>query len=160
MSMARRLRFLRALRRLIYVQRPRRELLIEAALWLLISRLALTLIPFPRLAQRVGTLVSPTDTRTLQASAQGPRANALLAEEIGWAVTRAAYYLPFKAACLPQALAARFMLKRRRIQSVLHFGVAKGEAKSLDAHAWLEAEGVEVTGYPVVERYAQIGCFV
>jgi len=32
--------------------------------------------------------------------------------------------------------------------------------KPLDAHAWLDAAGVEVTGYPVAEGFAEIACFV
>jgi hypothetical protein len=32
--------------------------------------------------------------------------------------------------------------------------------KPLDAHAWLDAAGVEVTGYPVAENFAEIACFV
>jgi hypothetical protein len=35
-----------------------------------------------------------------------------------------------------------------------------GETKPLDAHAWLDAAGVEVTGYPVPGRFAEIACFV
>ncbi|MGC2124057.1 MAG: lasso peptide biosynthesis B2 protein, partial [Xanthobacteraceae bacterium] len=86
--------------------------------------------------------------------------HARLAEEIGWAVTRAARYVPFRAVCLPQAMAARVMLKRRGVASVMHFGAAKGTEKPLDAHAWLDAAGVEVTGYPVAKNFAEIACFV
>ena len=68
-------------------------------------------------------------------------------------MTRAARYVPFKAVCLPQAMAARVMLKRRGVESVMHFGAAKGTEKPLDAHAWLDAAGVEVTGYPVAEEF-------
>ena len=75
-------------------------------------------------------------------------------------MTRAARYVPFKAVCLPQAMAARVMLKRRGVKSVMHFGAAKGTDKPLDAHAWLDAAGVEVTGYPVAENFAEIACFV
>jgi hypothetical protein len=52
------------------------------------------------------------------------------------------------------------MLKRRGVASVMHFGAAKGEMKPLDAHAWLDAAGVEVTGYPVAKNFAEIACFV
>ena len=82
------------------------------------------------------------------------------AEEVGWAVTRAARHVPFRAVCLPQAMAARVMLKRRGVASVMHFGAAKGEVKPLDAHAWLDAAGVEVTGYPVARNFSEIACFV
>jgi hypothetical protein len=47
-----------------------------------------------------------------------------VAREIGWAVTTGARHVPFRAVCLPQALAARMMLKRRRVPSVIHFGAA------------------------------------
>jgi len=68
--------------------------------------------------------------------------------------------VPFNAVCLPQAMTARIMLKRRGVGSVLHFGAAKGEQKPLDAHAWLDAAGVEVTGYPVAAKFTEIACFV
>jgi len=86
--------------------------------------------------------------------------DARLAEEIGWATVRAAEHVPFKAVCLPQAMAARIMLRRRGVASVLHFGAAKGKDKPIDAHAWLDAAGVEVTGYPVAAQFSEIACFV
>ncbi|HXX25508.1 MAG TPA: hypothetical protein VEJ40_02505 [Pseudolabrys sp.] len=36
----------------------------------------------------------------------------------------------------------------------------QGEARPLDAHAWLDAAGVEVTGCPVPARFAETACFV
>jgi hypothetical protein len=117
----------------------------------------------------IGTLVAPTDARALRATSDD-RDEAHIAEEIGWAVTRAARHVPFNAVCLPQAMAARIMLKRRGVDSVLHFGARIGQDKvgqdkiaqdkPIDAHAWLDAAGVEVTGYPVADTYAEIACFV
>jgi hypothetical protein len=94
-----------------------------------------------------------------------PPPRPLVAEEVGWAVTRAARHVPFNAVCLPQAMAARIMLKRRGVDSVLHFGARIGQDKigrdkPIDAHAWLDAAGVEVTGYPVANTFAEIACFV
>ncbi|HVH80878.1 MAG TPA: hypothetical protein VM782_15890, partial [Stellaceae bacterium] len=54
------------LRRLAGLGRARRALLIEAAGWLLLARLALVLVPFPVLARRLGTFVPPTDGRLSQ----------------------------------------------------------------------------------------------
>jgi Transglutaminase-like superfamily len=146
--------------RFTQIENRRRVLLIEAVAYLLAARLALIFIPFPWLARRIGTFVPPTDPRA--AAAQGAIApdQIHLAADIGWAVTRAARYLPFKAVCLPQAMAARVMLKRRNVASVMHFGAAKGADKPLDTHAWLDAAGVEVTGYPVAKNFAEIACFV
>jgi hypothetical protein len=150
----------RRLRRFAQVGHHRRALLIEAVAWLLLARLALIFIPFPRLARRLGSFVPPAEARALQAQAPRPAETVRVAEEIGWAVTRAARHVPFKAVCLPQAMAARVMLKRRGVASVMHFGAAKGENKPIDAHAWLDAAGVEVTGYPVAKNFAEIACFV
>ena len=155
---------LRLIRRLLLrvrqVDNRRRALLPEAVVYLLAARLALIFVPFPRLARRLGTFVPPADARAAQAANRATPDQAQLAEDIGWAVTRAARYVPFKAVCLPQAMAAQVMLKRRGVQSVMHFGAAKGTDKPLDAHAWLDAAGVEVTGYPVAENFAEIACFV
>ena len=150
----------RPLRRFAQVGHRRRLLVTEAVVWLLLARLALIFIPFPRLARHLGKLVTPTDARVLRTRSERSEEHARLAEEIGWAVTRAARHVPFKAVCLPQAMAARVMLKRRGVSSVLHFGAGRGQDKPLDAHAWLDAAGVEVTGYPVAKNFAEIACFV
>jgi hypothetical protein len=148
------------LRRFGQIGGRRRGLLIEAALWLLLARLALLAVPFPRLARRLGAFVPPTDARVALAGRSASPQHARLAEEIGWATTRAARHVPFKAVCLPQAMAARVMLRRRGVASVMHFGAAKGREKPIDAHAWLDAAGVNVTGYPLAANLAEIACFV
>lgn len=155
---------LRLIRRLLLrfeqIDNRRRLLLAEAVAYLLAARLALIFIPFPRLARHLGSFVPPTDPRAIAVRTAAAKHETQLAEDIGWAVTRAARYVPFRAVCLPQAMAARVMLERRGVQSVMHFGAAKGTNKPLDAHAWLDAAGVEVTGYPVAKNFAEIACFV
>jgi hypothetical protein len=138
----------------------RRRLIAEAAFWLLAARLALVFVPFPAIARRLGAFVPPADPRVAAAGAAATAAAALLARDVSWAVTRGAAHVPFKAVCLPQAMAARIMLKRRGVASVMHFGAALGRDKPLDAHAWLDAAGVKVTGYPVAREFAEIACFV
>lgn len=154
----------RLIRRLLVrfgeVDNRRRALLPEAVLCLLAARLALIFVPFRRLGRRLGAFVPPADTRAAEVRAAATPEQARLAEAVSWAVTRAARYVPFRTVCLPQALAARAMLKRRGVRSVMHFGAAVGRDKPIDAHAWLDAAGVEVTGYPVAENLAEIACFV
>ena len=158
MARSRSIRF--PLRRFAQVDHGRRLLAVEAIVCLLAARLALTLIPFPRLAGWLGTFVPPSDPRAARTTANPPPQEMALAREIGWAVTRTARYVPFRAVCLPQAMAAQFMLRRRGVASVMHFGAGKGTDRPLDAHAWLDAAGVEVTGYPVSPHLAEIACFV
>ena len=150
----------RRLTRLKQVDNGQRLMLVEASAWLLLSRLALVFVPFPKLARRLGEFVPPDDPRALRMREHNDAAQAAMAESVGWAVTRAARHVPFKAVCLPQAMAARVMLKRRGVASVMHFGAAKGTDKPLDTHAWLDAAGIEVTGYPVAKNFSEIGCFV
>lgn len=153
------------LRRFAQVDGRRRALVVEAVAYLLLARLALIFISFPNLAKRFGAFMSPADSRAVEARARVSHEQAAAATDIGWAVTRAARYVPFRAVCLPQAMAARLMLKRRGIASVLHFGGGKardglGQNTPYEAHAWLDAAGVEVTGYPVTKGFVEIGCFV
>lgn len=67
-----------------------------------------------------------------------------------------------KAVCLPQALAAQAMLRRRGIASRLCFGVAR-EGKMLAAHAWIEIGHKIIIGEtdraagPAFARLAQFG---
>ena len=137
----------------------RRALLIEAALWLAVARLALLFLPFQWIAGHLGELVSHTDAASTTVSGTSPD-DPRSAREVSWAVGCAAQNLPFKAVCLPQAIAAKAMLKRRHTSCVLHFGIAKGVVKPLDAHAWLDAAGVEVTGYPIAAMFTEVARFV
>src|SRR3569833_173841 len=91
----------RLLLRLGQIEPRQRVLLAEAVLCLLAARLALIFIPFPRLARRLGRIVPPAEARSCVGLPR--RDHARLAGDIGWAVTRAARYVPFEAGCLPQA---------------------------------------------------------
>jgi len=130
----------------------RRLLLLEAAFWLTAARLAILLVPFPRIARYLGELHPPArePDRFLREAAA--------ARGVSWAIERSAPFLPFRVVCLPRALAGWQMLHRRRIVSRVHFGAARDAAGAkLRAHAWLDADGVEVTGYPEAHNCAEIG---
>jgi hypothetical protein len=149
-------------RRFARLPRSRQSLLIEAALQLAWARLELRLFSFARVAARLGLVSSPADAAQINVSAaQNTPIAADVARNVGSAVARAARHVPFEAVCLPQAIAAKRMLARRGVQAVMHFGVAQGLAHegSLVAHAWVDAGGVEVTGYPVESRFKEVARF-
>ena len=150
----------RLLRRFAELESSKRLLLAEALLGLIRARASLAFVSFPGLAQRLGTLVAPTGSPRETPNTQLDPAQISIAQDVSWAVTRAARYAPFKAVCLPQAMAAHRMLSRRGVASTMHFGAGRRDGNDLDAHAWLDAAGVEVTGYPVDERLAEIACFI
>jgi hypothetical protein len=158
--MARRRSIRSRLRRVFQLDLADRALLAEAAICLGLARLALRFAPFRHVGRRLGVFVSPQEARARAAVLRDPPCAALLAERVGWAVRAAARNVPFAAVCLPQAIAARVMLRRRGVASVLHFGVGSATGESFDAHAWLDAAGVEVTGFPVAGAFTEIGCFV
>jgi hypothetical protein len=66
------------------------------------------------------------------------------AVEVGWAVAAAARHLPWRTVCLPQALAARWLLQRRKVRSTLYLGIASAQARA--AHAWVCVGPLVVTG--------------
>jgi hypothetical protein len=136
-----------------------RMLLAEAVFWLALSRIALKVCPFSAIAARLGAFSAPTQTTAggcLELSEEQRR----VARKVGWSVTRAARYVPFRAVCLPQAIAAKMMLRRRQVPSVLHFGVAIIAGGPLKAHAWLDAADVQVTGFPIGPEFKETARFV
>ena len=135
-----------------------RALLVEAIAQLARARFALRLVPFPAIAKRLGGFAAPQQKTARPQPVEADAHAVVTARRVGWAVTRAARHIPFEAVCLPQALAAHAMLKRRGIASTIHFGATAGTAPSLSAHAWLDAVGVEVTGYPIASDFTEVAC--
>jgi len=82
------------------------------------------------------TDVPPGRTRTIDTGAE---------DRILWAVAAVNRRLFPERPCLTQALAARYLLSRGGVSSVLRIGVAR-EGDDLQAHAWLEREGVVIIG--------------
>lgn len=82
------------------------------------------------------------------------------ASAIGLAVTRASRYSPWRAKCFEQALAALLMLRRRRLQCIIYFGVdKKNNNGELIAHAWLSSNGQIITGGKHTHQYTIVGKF-
>lgn len=149
----------RRLRKVFRLPAARRAPLVEAVAWLFVARMALLIFPFRSIAARLGVLSTPESRSTIAITPASPELQHHI-REVSWAVTRAACNVPFRAVCLPQAIAAKAMLRRRHVESVLHFGLAKGTERPLDAHAWLDAAGIAVTGSPVAREFTEIACFV
>src|SRR5690606_4617643 len=114
---------------------PRHRLLLLEALPLVCAaRLALWVVPF-RLVQRTARRMSRQRLRRASPSADVPAA------AVTWAVRATGALVP-GASCLTQALAGQVLLARHGHPSTLHIGVRRREDGALDAHAWLDGEGV------------------
>jgi hypothetical protein len=135
-------------------------LLAEAAMCLALARLALLVLPFPRIGRYLGQLRAPGPQTDGAGSVSVAEAERRITADVRWAVDRAARLLPFRTVCLPRALAAWQMLHIRHIPSRLHFGaLGKQPNRALETHAWLDANGIEVTGYPLAHEYIELGYF-
>ena len=77
-------------------------------------------------------------------------------QRVGRVVGKVARRLPFSAPCLPQAMAAQWLLRRRGIPSRLAFGARRADSPDgpLQFHAWLMAAGECVVGAHEIETYA------
>lgn len=103
----------------------------------LIARRPLEAVPGPRPAQQVPA-----------ATAGAPLARA---QRLGALVNLAARHGPWPATCLSRSLALQWLLRRRGIDGVLRIGVRK-DGGLLDAHAWVEVDGLPVNDLADVAR--------
>jgi len=135
-----------------------RLMTLEAAVVLMGAALALKLVPFRRVVRWGGFRASePPPGKQSSLPARHPGSPG----QVGHAVQRAARHLPLNLLCLPQALAAQWMLRRRGIASTLHFGMAKsseGECP-MQAHAWLTVAGLGVVGIAASRGFIEVARF-
>ena len=128
-----------------------RRLLAEAAVALMCANLTV-LLRGPRLAAALG---APDTLPTIPPSAR----QMAVARDVGWAVELLAVRGPLRTACLGQALAARTLLRRRRVPCVLTLGLGRQTSGGLCAHAWLRAGDFTVTGGRGRGAYAPVAGF-
>jgi Transglutaminase-like superfamily len=77
---------------------------------------------------------------------------------VSWAVERVGDSAGRKSACLPRALAAQAMLRRRGISSRLCLGVARENGK-LTAHAWVEIGQHKIVGGAEAAAFVRLAEF-
>lgn len=136
-----------------------RWLLVEVSVMLGAAWLLLRVLPFRRLARRLGPLQSET-------SREVPPAQLAQAQRVRLAIARMAPRTPWESNCFPQALAAKFWLRRHDIPSTLYLGVALNkpdagapEQAPMEAHAWLRCGPLIVTGERGSERFTVVARF-
>jgi hypothetical protein len=111
----------------------------EAAIALALATAAVRVLPARRQSRLLG---QPGPAGAATGGVPDPRA-----KRVGRAVERVAGILPWRPSCLPQAIATRAMLRRRRIACEAHLGIVS--TSPLAAHAWVTVEGHVVQGGPL-----------
>jgi hypothetical protein len=115
-------------------------LAVEAALVLTGASLAVRLAGSSRTTRLLG--LPSAAHQAEKGAAPGPPV-----KRVGTAVERVSRALPWRPACLPQAIATRAMLRRRGVSCESHLGVT--ESNPVTAHAWITVGGTVVQGGPV-----------
>ncbi len=129
-------------------------LFIEAWIRLGLARSAILNRSLAQLAEPWGTPMFETF--------QQPCPDLPTALRIKRAIERASRLTPWVSNCLPQAIAAKQMLQKRGLRSTLYLGLARASAEKVNAHAWLRAGKLFVTGgtgrgFTVVAAFAESG---
>ena len=118
---------------------------LEAGLALVVARLLVEHVPMRFWRQYLDTVGD-------RAAEPAPP----VTRKVGRIVRKVARRLPLRARCLPQAMAAQWMLRRREIGSRLVFGARRGTTPetSPEFHAWLIVAGECVIGAQEVETFS------
>lgn len=128
-------------------QTMRRVYLREAAVMLVLARLAVRFLPPARLFAWADRPVG----RIRRFSADE-------AQWIAWAVDHVGALRGMNALCLPRALAAHAMLRRRGIASRLCLGVARNGSE-FAAHAWIEVGENRIVGGEEAGGFTRLAAF-
>jgi len=124
--------------------------LLTAAAWMPLFWLGLRFLSLPRFQARLQRSTVKRD-----AAMSLPEIQAL-----GELVNIAARHTLGPRSCLTRSLLLGWLLRRRGVESQLRIGV-RLTAGVLDAHAWVECDGVPVNDQPdVAERFASFGDLV
>ena len=125
----------------------RRAYLREAFVTIIFARLAVRFIPSARVFS--------------WADKPARRISRFAVDEISWvswAVESVSAKPWMNALCLPRALAAHAMLRRRGIASRLCLGVAR-DGSDLAAHAWVEVGETKIVSGPEIARFKRLAEF-
>ena len=128
-----------------------RLLLAETAATLAAASFVIRALPFR-------TVVAALIRRPIEAEADHSDSIEEIARA-GWAIEACARLLPWRTVCFQKGLAMQWMLRRRRIPSLLHYGVAQDEQSGLSAHVWITYRGEGIMGAEEAARHTCLATF-
>jgi hypothetical protein len=124
-------------------------LLVEAGFFLLLARVELAILPFARI---MSGLAGRSEGELRGNAGEWIR-------QIRWAVETMAQHSPLPLTCLPQALAATWMLQSRGFAPRLLYGVRTDRTNGFSAHAWVELHGAPVVGHRAAVGFTLLAGF-
>jgi Transglutaminase-like superfamily len=127
------------LRKLLGLKGTDRHVLLRTFLLLGSIRVGLWLLSFQTLQKLLA--------RVSQPSISNARPERISIGKIIWAVNLSSRYMPGQVKCLARALTTQVLMRQSGYTCELRIGVAKGGSGKLEAHAWIEHQGIVVIGY-------------
>ena len=117
--------------------------IVEAGLALAAASAATRLLPFKRY---IGLGARPLD----RAKPIGGNETSQIMDAIGRRV-------PFRAVCLQRGIALQWMLRRRGIDAILHYGVRiPRDDEKIAAHVWVSVDAEVLLGAPQHQDYTEV----
>ncbi|GAB3666567.1 hypothetical protein GCM10028791_42400 [Echinicola sediminis] len=122
-------------------------------IWVLlgVSRFRVLFTPFSTIAKKIGHFQQETPSNPVPE-------NELLVS-IGSLIRYVSRFTPWKSNCFAQALCAHHILKSKKIDHTIYFGVQMNETMEMKAHAWLRAGSLIVTGASGRQAFTVTGKF-
>lgn len=149
---------MKQLHRLVKTGYKERKILLTTSMLIAAIRLGLWLLPFKRLLALLDEISHLS--RSSQISAKGISTRQISTKKISvrkivWSVNSVSHYIPgMKCKCLARALTTQVLMKRYGHTPKLQMGVAKTGEGKLEAHAWVEFQGIVIIGnLPDLSRF-------
>lgn len=124
----------------------------RAVCWTGVARILILFVPLRQFSFLLGEHMKQTPGAL---SGESPE----LLRSVTIALARAGRYVPWRCKCYEQAIAAKMILRGKKIRTTLYYGVAKDPEGKLIAHAWLRCGDYIVTGRRGMERFTVVGTF-
>lgn len=159
--MSSRTRTLRPVWTFVRLDRRRKAILVEAALFVALFTVTLRLLPFRSLRWLFGRPRRPSPGAPGRAVETLRRdRNDRVLVDVRWALGVVRRLGDPRRGCLPRALAGRVMLRRRGYTPTLHIGIRRDDgAGKVAFHAWLTEQGTPVTGVRTDLSFATLAQF-
>lgn len=134
------------------------RLVLEAAVLLAFARLAILTVPF---RWTIKLLAFEPCNKAAQAPVFEMPASQVFSRRAHRALSVVSACVPWKSTCLTLALAGAAMLRLRRLPGTLFLGVTRSSEKagSMEAHAWLSAGGIIISGGADHKKYHLIAIY-
>lgn len=142
----------RRIRIISLMKRSDKILLIEAFFLAAICRLIILTVPFKMYKNCLGTYNKET-------SYDSNIQDNLTIKKVARVIATISKYTPWQTKCLVQAMTAQRILRRRKVFTTIYLGVRKDKNNNVQAHAWLRAGRVIVTGGHNIDSFKEVARF-